>query len=59
MVQIAESTMTAIMGRMAAYSGQEVTWEQAMASEDRLMPESIEFGERPVAPVALPGRTKL
>jgi hypothetical protein len=29
-----------------------------MASEERLMPERIEFGPRPVAPVAVPGRTK-
>ena len=57
-VQVAESTLTAIMGRMAAYTGQDVTWEQAMASEERLMPERIEFGPRPVAPVAVPGRTK-
>jgi len=58
-VQVAESTLTAIMGRMAAYTGQDVTWEQAMASEERLMPERLEFGPRPVAPVAVPGRTKM
>jgi predicted dehydrogenase len=58
-VQVAESTLTAIMGRMAAYTGQDVTWEQAMASEERLMPERLEFGPRPVAPVAVPGRTKI
>ena len=27
--QVAESTLTAIMGRMSAYTGQEVTWEQS------------------------------
>ncbi len=59
MVQVAESTMCAIMGRMAAYTGQEVTWEQAMKSEEVLMPPTIEFGPRPVAPVAIPGRTRL
>jgi len=56
--QVAESTLTAIMGRMAAYTGQEVTWEQAMASEERLVPASLDFGPKPVAPVAMPGRTK-
>lgn len=58
-VEVAESTLTAIMGRMAAYTGQEVTWAQALASEETLMPPSLEFGSRPVAPVAVPGRTRL
>ncbi len=57
--QVANSTMCAIMGRMAAYSGKDVTWEQAMSSTEVLMPESVEFGDRPEAPVAIPGRTKL
>jgi hypothetical protein len=47
------------MGRMAAYTGKDVTWEQAMNSTEVLMPESVEFGPRPEAPVAVPGRTKL
>jgi predicted dehydrogenase len=58
-VQVAESTLTAIMGRMAAYTGQDVTWEQALNSEERLMPEAIELGPKPVAPVAIPGQTPL
>jgi predicted dehydrogenase len=57
-VQVAESTLAAIMGRMAAYTGKEISWEQALQSEERLMPESLEFGPRPVAPVAIPGVTK-
>jgi len=55
--QIAESSLTAIMGRMSAYTGQEITWEQAMNSQENLMPEKLEFGPMPVAPVAVPGRT--
>ena len=58
-VQVAESTLTAIMGRMAAYTGQEVTWEQAMASEELLMPPALAFGEHEIPPVAMPGKTKL
>ena len=58
-VQVAESTLAAIMGRMAAYTGKEVTWEQAMNSKEELMPEKVEFGPRPQAPVAIPGATKL
>ena len=55
--QIAESSLTAIMGRMSAYTGQEITWEQAMNSQENLMPAKLEFGPMPVAPVAVPGRT--
>lgn len=58
--QVAESTLTAIMGRMAAYTGQEVTWEQALNSQENLMPERLEMGMTlAVAPVAVPGQTKL
>lgn len=57
--QVAESTLTAIMGRMSAYTGQEVTWEQALNSAEDLMPQPMEFRELPVPPVAVPGSTKL
>lgn len=52
---IAESTMTAILGREAAYSGQEVTWDEAMKSDKRLGPEKYEFGPYSIPPVAMPG----
>jgi predicted dehydrogenase len=35
------STMTAILGRMASYSGQEITWEEALASNLKLVPENL------------------
>jgi predicted dehydrogenase len=54
--QVAESTLTAIMGREAAYSGQAVDWDSAMESELDLSPKKYEFGELPVAPVAIPGK---
>ncbi|RMG24763.1 MAG: gfo/Idh/MocA family oxidoreductase [Armatimonadetes bacterium] len=57
--QVAESTLTAILGRMAAYTGQEVTWEQALNSKENLMPEKLVFGPLPVPPVAMPGKTKI
>jgi predicted dehydrogenase len=57
--QVAESTLTAILGRMAAYTGQEVTWEQALQSKESLMPEKLEFGPLPVPAVAMPGKTKI
>ncbi|MFA0751979.1 MAG: hypothetical protein SLRJCFUN_002382, partial [Candidatus Fervidibacter sp.] len=60
--QVAESTLTAIMCRMAAYTGQEVTWEQALNSQENYLQrvENLkEFGPMPVDPVAIPGRTRL
>lgn len=57
---IAESTMAAIMGRMACYTGQEVTWDWAMnESKENLVPEPVAFGPMPVQPVAVPGVTAL
>jgi len=52
---IAEATLTGIMGREAAYSGQAIEWEKALASEMRLGPEKYEFGPYPIPPVAMPG----
>jgi myo-inositol 2-dehydrogenase/D-chiro-inositol 1-dehydrogenase len=57
--RIAESTMTAIMGRMSTYSGKLVTWEQAMASQQNLMPAELKMGEIAVPPVAVPGKDVL
>ncbi|MFN7922706.1 MAG: Gfo/Idh/MocA family oxidoreductase [Bryobacteraceae bacterium] len=39
-VRMATSTMLAIMGRMAAYTGQQITWEMAMNSQERFFPET-------------------
>ncbi len=52
------STMMAVMGRMSAYTGQQVTWEQAWASKEDLWPKDLKFGPMPTAPVAMPGITK-
>ena len=57
--QVAESTMTAIMGRMAAYTGKTVTWEQAMNSTLDLTPPSYELGPLPTPEVPMPGKTPL
>lgn len=58
-VQVAESTMTAIMGRMSAYTGLELTWDQALASTMSLVPANPTMGKLEVPPVAVPGQTKL
>ena len=39
----AHSTLTAIMGRMATYSGQIITWEQALQSNLQLMPSVVNW----------------
>lgn len=59
-VQVAESTLTAIMGRMAAYTGQEVTWDFVLKeSKLNLVRNVTAFGEMPVDEVAIPGKTPL
>jgi hypothetical protein len=47
------------MGRMAAYTGQEITWEMAMNSQEKLFPATLDWkGSLPVAAMAQPGVTK-
>jgi len=54
--QVAESTLTAFMGREAAYSGKEITWEMVMNSKQDFTLDKYEFGDLPVAPVPMPGK---
>ena len=51
------STMMAIMGRMAAYTGQQVTWDMALNSQEDLFPKDIDWksGKHQPPPVARPG----
>lgn len=58
--RVAESSLTAIMGRMSAYTGRELKWDWAMkASKLDLAPEKYEFGPRPEPEIAMPGKTPL
>ncbi|HLH03439.1 MAG TPA: Gfo/Idh/MocA family oxidoreductase [Bryobacteraceae bacterium] len=58
--RLATSTLLAIMGRMAAYTGQEVTWDQALNSQENLFPPNLTWQSSiPVPPRAEPGITKL
>lgn len=53
-----KTTLMAIMGRMAAYTGQEITWEMALNSKEDLFPKNLEWDMKlPVAPTAMPGIT--
>ncbi|MFN8006897.1 MAG: Gfo/Idh/MocA family oxidoreductase [Terriglobia bacterium] len=55
---IAESTLTAIMGRMSAYTGKAVTWDQALNSTLDLMPSQLTWGKLPLPLVPVPGQTE-
>ena len=52
-----KSSMLGIMGRMSAYTGKAITWEQAMNSKEDLSPAKYEWGPITAAPVATPGIT--
>jgi myo-inositol 2-dehydrogenase/D-chiro-inositol 1-dehydrogenase len=57
---VAECTLTAIMGRMSAYTGKRVSWEQALNSKEELVPNNLAWDTPvPVPPVATPGKTPL
>ena len=53
--QVTESSLTAIMGRMSAYTGKTVTWEQALNSPESLMPADLKWGPMATPPVPIPG----
>jgi predicted dehydrogenase len=57
--RMASSTLLAIMGRMSAYTGQEISWEMALNSKEKLVPETFDWDMKlPVPPVAQPGITQ-
>ncbi len=61
----AMSTMTAILGRYATYSGIEVKMEDALASQVQLMPAQVSWNDNPPVmpnsdgyyPIAVPGKS--
>ncbi len=52
--QHVKSTLMAMMGRQSAYTGKFVTWDEIMASEMKLGPETYEFGPVPGIPETPP-----
>ncbi len=52
-----KSTMLAIMGRTAAYTGQIIDWKKLWNSKQNLAPPKYELGPLAERPVAMPGRT--
>ena len=55
---MAKSTLLAIMGRMATYTGQEITWDMAWNSKEDLSPPQYEWGDLATVEVAVPGVTR-
>ena len=54
--EVAESTLTCIMGREAAYSGQKITWDMIMNSKEDLLPKNFDMkASFPVPPLPVPG----
>jgi predicted dehydrogenase len=58
--RIAESTMTAILGRMSAYIGKRVAYDKALKCQENLMPAKLSFEASISIPeVAVPGQTEI
>ncbi len=63
---MAQSTLWGILGRMVTYTGQNITWEEAMNSQEDLSPKSYAWDAEPPIlpdkdgnyPIAIPGVTK-
>ena len=62
----AKSTLTAVMGRMATYSGQVIDWDKTLNSGIDIMPKEYSWTATPPTvpnadgfyPIAVPGKTK-
>jgi len=56
---VAYSTLSAIMGRMSAYTGKAVLWEEALNSKEELMPAKLDWEVKlPVPTLPIPGKTR-
>jgi hypothetical protein len=59
--------MTAVLGRLATYSGKVVEWKDALASEMNLQPKTYDWQSNPPSmpneqggyAIAVPGSTKV
>lgn len=65
--RVAKSSLTAIMGRYATYSGEIIKWDDALKAENSLFPDQLSWDAKPkvlpdengLYPVARPGKTKV
>jgi hypothetical protein len=56
---MSKSSLLAIMGRFATYTGQEITWEQALNSQEDLTPPHYEWRDLETPAIAQPGVTRM
>ena len=56
--QAAWSTLLALIGRTAAYTGQIITPEKILKSKEDLSPPKYEFGPLAMPPIPVPGNNK-
>ena len=54
---MSRSTMLAILGRMVAYTGKTLTWDQAINSQEDLTPPKYDWIPLETPPIAVPGVT--
>ena len=58
--KMARSTLVGLMGRMAAYTGRAITWDECIKSNEDLFPKDLAWnGKLPIAPMAKPGKPAL
>jgi myo-inositol 2-dehydrogenase/D-chiro-inositol 1-dehydrogenase len=58
-IRMAHTTLMTLMGRMAAYTGKQITWDQALQSQQILLPKNLSWNsEIEEIPLAVPGQTK-
>ncbi len=53
------STLVGLMGRMAAYTGAEISWDQMLESQEKLVADNLKWDmSLPIEPMAIPGKTR-
>jgi hypothetical protein len=52
------SNLLALAGRMAGYTGETISYEQALSSMDLLFPGNVNWNTKYDIPIAIPGVTK-
>jgi predicted dehydrogenase len=58
-MQVAESVMTAIMGRESAYTGKRLRWDEFMQADLDLLPKNMSWDAKiPVRPIPVPGQKR-
>jgi predicted dehydrogenase len=57
--RMAYTSLMALMGRIAAYTGREITWDQALHSQQSLVPEHLDWNTKiDLTPPPMPGVTR-